>query len=791
MTIREPLSMDFGWRFHLGDDEPVSGGLGGADPTIYTKTRRAVGAVRPDFDDSEWQEIDLPHDWVVALGFDPRADRRHGHRPVGREYPSSSIGWYRKTFNLPQSDEGKRLSIEFDGIYRDSTAWLNGHRLGRHLSGYTGFRYDISDCANYGDENVLVVRVDARGFELWSYEGAGIYRHVWLVKADPLHVAHWGTRVTPTVEKEAGEISAEVTIQTNILNESDADTTCTLISTVLDADGQVVAEPRISGIAVEAWGKCEIVQHVALKDAILWSVDSPHLYRLVTTIQRGANITDTYDTIFGIRTIRFDADEGFFLNGKSLKIKGLCCHQDHAGLGTALPDAIQEFRIRKLKEMGANAYRCAHNPPTPELLDVCDRLGMLVMDENRMMGSSPESLKQLKSLILRDRNHPCVILWALGNEEMIVQGTEVGARIAATMKRLVKRLDPTRPITLAMNGSWGSQVSQIMDVQGCNYIHCGDADKFHEDHPGKPMLGSETASTLCTRGIYAKDEGNCHVDAYGSTLPTWGATPEEMWRFWGGRPFVAGVFVWTGFDYRGETTPYLWPAVSSNFGVIDVCGFPKDSFYYYQSWWSDETVLHIFPHWNWPGKEGQGIPVWCYSNCDEVELFLNGKSLGEKVMPRCFHLEWDVEYVPGKLEAKGYKGGREVVTTVVETTGSAAALRLTADRARIRADNQDVFTVAVAVVDGEGRLVSTADNQVTFAVSGRAKIIGVANGDPSSHEPDKADRRKAFNGLCMAIVQSGWTAGDIKLTGESPGLRSASVVVRAEECDARPFVQST
>jgi beta-galactosidase len=810
MTTRERLLMDFEWRFHLGNasDPAKDFDYGRGDPSSNTKAGDAVGAVRPDFDDGDWALVDLPHDWAVESGFKPEADEHHGYRPLGREWPSTSIGWYRKAFSLSDSDRDKRLYVQFDGAYRDSIVWLNGHYLGRHLSGYTGFEYDITDCANLGGENVLVVRVDASQFEMWSYEGAGIYRHVWLVKADPLHVPQWGTCVTSTVQGKPGQVRVEVTIETKIANECDEDASCKLVSAILDADGKVVGQVQTPRVIVEAWDTREIVQQVILQDPILWSVDSPYLYRIATTVQPDAadrsgrlypaesKVVDTYETTFGVRTIRFDADRGFFLNGRPLKIKGVCCHQDHAGVGVALPDRIQQYRIEKLKEMGCNAYRCAHNPSTPELLDVCDRLGMLVVDEHRMMGSSPQILGQLKSLILRDRNHPSVILWSLGNEEHAIQGTDVGARIAATMKRLVRRLDPTRPVTLAMNGAWGSQVSQIMDVQSCNYIACGDADKFHSDFSDQPMIGSETASTLSTRGIYEDDEKRGYVNAFGTTVPSWGASAEASWRFWTSRSFVGGVFVWSGFDYRGEPTPYGWPAVVANFGIMDVCGFPKDVYHYYQSWWSDRRVLHVFPHWNWPGKEGQDISVWCYSNCDEVELLLNGKSLGRKRMARESHLEWQVAYAPGKLEARGYEadcgqsGGQQVASRLVETTGAATGLRLTPDRAEIRADGEDVSMVTVAVVDAEGRVVPTALNEVAFTVSDKARIIGVANGDPSSHEPDKAESRRAFNGLCMAIVQSSQAPGEIRLTAESPGLESAGAIICAAHCECRPFVHS-
>lgn len=788
---RERLSMDFGWKFHLGHISDASRDFefGSGDPTFKTKAGDAVGAVCPNFDDSKWREVNLPHDWAVELDFDGKAERYHGYRPLGREWPATSIGWYRKTFKLAESDEGKRLSIEFDGIFRDSIIWLNGHFLGRHMSGYTSFRYDISDYANYGGKNVLVVRVDASQFEGWFYEGAGIYRHVWLVKTDPLHVAHWGTFVSSTVQEKAGSILAEVTIKTRIVNEYDKDVFCQLLSSIIDTEGKTVGEAQ-SIKTVRAWESEEFTQQITVENPMFWSIESPYLYRLVTMVKREGSVVDVYETPFGIRTIRFDPHRGFFLNGKPLKVKGVCCHQDYAGVGTALPDRIHEFKIKKLKKMGCNAIRCAHNPPAPELLDACDRLGMLVVDENRMVGSSPELLRQLESMILRNRNHPSVILWCLGNEEHVIQGTQVGARIFSTMKRLVKRLDPTRPVTLAMNGEWGSKVSSIMDVQGCNYIRCGDVDKYHKDHPDHPIIATETASTLSTRGIYTNDKEKGYVNAYGTTLPSWGSTAENMWQFWAERPFVSGVFIWAGFDYGGEPEPYGWPCVSSNFGIMDMCGFPKDIYYYYKAWWSEETVLHIFPHWNWRGREGQEIDVWCYSNCEEVELFLNGKSLGKKKMTPNSHLEWKVKYAPGKLEAKGYRSGKEIANTKVETTGEPAKLKLTPDPLVIKADNEDISVVKVSVLDTQGRVVPTANNQVRFSLSKNARIIGVGSGDPSSHELDKTTECRAFNGLCQAIIQSSQETGEIKLTAESPGLKSASIIIHAEDCKPRPFVPS-
>jgi len=789
---RQRLSMDFGWKFHLGHIFDVSRdfkfGMGG--PAVNAKAGDAVGAIRPDFDDNSWQKVDLPHDWAVELDFDAKAERYHGYKPLGREWPSTSIGWYRKTFQVAKSDEGKRLSIEFDGIFRESIVWLNGYFLGRHMSGYTSFRYDISDYVNYGGKNVLVVRVDASQFEGKEfYEGAGIYRHVWMVKTDALHVAPWGIFISSTVENKAGTLSAEITIKTKIANEYNKDITCQLLSTIIDAEDKNVGEAQ-SIKSIRAWENEEFTQQVTVKNPRLWSTKSPYLYRLITRIKKEETTVDVYKIPFGIRSIRFDANNGFFLNGKPLKIKGVCCHQNYAGVGTALPDYIHEFRIKKLKKMGCNAIRCAHNPPAPELLNACDRLGMLVIDENRMVGSSPEILGQLESMILRDRNHPSVILWCLGNEEYHIQGTEVGARICSTMKRLVKRLDPSRSVTLAMNGEWGSKVSLIMDVQGCNYLRLGDVDKYHETYPDHPIIATETGCAFSTRGIYTNDKEKGYVNAYGTMLPGWGSTAEKSWRFWAKRPFVSGVFVWNGFDYRGEPEPYYWPCVNSNFGIMDLCGFPKDNYYYYKAWWSKDTVLHIFPHWNWRGKEGEEINVWCYSNCEEVELFLNGKSLGKKKMEPNSHLEWKVKYSPGKLEAKGYKNGKEVATAKRETTGEPIKLKLIPDRLVIKADNEDISIVKVSLLDRQGHIVPTANNQVMFSITKNAKIIGVGNGDPSSHEPEKTAKCKAFNGLCQVIIQSSRETGEIKLTAESPGLESTSVIIRAESCEFKPFVPS-
>ncbi|MGH9405278.1 MAG: beta-galactosidase GalA [Terriglobia bacterium] len=781
---RERLLLDFGWRFHLGHANDPEKDFGYGHGRAYQKTGAFFMPSRPDFDDSAWTAIDLPHDWAVELPFvSDHEVNSNGAKPLGRGYPETSIGWYRRVFTIPAGDVGRRLSLEFDGVFRDSMSALNGNFLGRNMSGYAPFRYDITDHANYGGANVLVVRADATEHEGWFYEGAGIYRHVWLVKTNPVHVAQWGTFVTSSVQTSA----ATLKISTEVDNDADQAATCEVVSTVLDDAGNTVATDRSSAAAIRPWRRRDVTQQVTVTGPRLWSDDDPHTYRLVTAINVNGEAVDRYETPFGIRTVEFDADKGFLLNGRPLKIKGTCNHQDHAGVGSALPDALQAYRIGKLRAMGSNGYRTSHNPPTPELLDACDRLGMMVLDETRMFSSDPEGLSQLSRLIRRDRNHPCVVFWSTGNEEP-EQGSERGARICATMKRLARRLDPTRPITQAMNNGWGQGISAVVDVQGFNYHHAEQMDDFHHKFPKKPCTGTEVGSTVSTRGIYANDKAKGYVSAYDVNHPFWATTAEYWWQTYDARPYLSGGFVWTGFDYRGEPTPYGWPCISSHFGIMDTCGFPKDNYYYYQAWWSGKPVLHLFPHWNWAGKEGEEIEVWCHSNLDKVQLFLNGENLSVEDVPRDSHVAWHVIYAPGTLEARGYRGGKLVLTAKRETTGPAAKIVLRPDRLEIASDGEDVSVVEAHVIDSEGRLVPIADNEIAFEVSGSGKIIGVGNGDPSSHEPDKASQRRAFNGLCVAMVQSSKQAGDIAVKATSAGLEAGTATIRCTPATPRPAV---
>ena len=787
VSLRERLLLDFNWRFHLGHADDPARDFGYGNGEEFGKTGEFMRTTsKPDLDVSGWQAVDLPHDWVVELPFENDAALyNQGFKPVGRAYPATSIGWYRRVFDLPASEHGRRLSLEFDGVFRDCLVALNGVYLGRNLSGYAPFRFDITDVANYGGPNVLVVRADATEHEGWFYEGAGIYRHAWLVKTHPVHVSQWGTFVSTEVRGAA----ATLTILTQVENESDEAPVSRVVSTVTDPAGHVVARTATPPSRLAAWTGRELTQRVAVGNPALWSVETPALYRLTTVVEAGGAEVDRYETSFGIRSIRFDPDRGFFLNGVRVELKGTCNHQDHAGVGSALPDRLQYHRIERLKGMGCNAYRTSHNPPTPELLEACDRLGMLVLDEARMMSSSDEGISQFGRLIRRDRNHPCVFAWSIGNEEWFVQGAERGALIAAAMKRLARRLDPTRLVTEAMNFDWGKGLSEVVDIQGFNYFVAGDIDTYHRAHPRQPTMGTETASTVSTRGIYANDATRGYLSAYDVNTPRWGSTAESWWTYYDARAFLAGGFVWTGFDYRGEPTPYKWPCISSHFGIMDTCGFPKDNYFYYQAWWGGSPVLHLFPHWNWPGREGEEIEVWCHSNLERVELFLNGQSLGAQDVHRNTHLMWRVRYAPGALEARAYRGGHVVLTAKRETTGPAARVLLAADRPRISADGEDVAVVEVRVVDAAGRTVPVAGDEISFQVSGAGKLIAVGSGDPSSHEADRGSSvRRAFNGLCMALVQATKESGEIQIEATAPGLAPGTAAIRCESATPRPAV---
>ncbi|HTO05309.1 MAG TPA: beta-galactosidase GalA [Opitutus sp.] len=779
---RERVNFDADWRFAFGHPfDPAKDFNHGTNHFSYfTKAGSGDGPADPKFDALSWRELDLPHDWAVEAPFHSEGSQSHGYKSIGRNFPERSVGWYRKTFEIPASDLGRRIAIELDGVHRDSLVWVNGFFLGRQHSGSTSFRYDVTDYLNYGGANTVAVRVDVTMEEGWYYEGAGIYRHVWLTKTAPLHVAHWGTFVTTNLSEDFSH--ADVTARASIANEGTVAATFQLEQTILGPDGGSIATETRSALNVAAGETLDFSVVLPIAQPRLWSVETPTLHRLITIVRdETGTVVDRYETPFGIRTIRWDPNKGFFLNGKPVRLKGANNHQDHAGVGVAVPDALWEFRIRRLKEFGSNAYRCSHHPPAPELLDACDRLGMLVIDENRLMGSNPEQLGPLEAMIRRDRNHPSVILWSVGNEEWSIEGNEKGARLTATMQAFVKRLDPTRAVTVAISGGWGNGSSVATEAAGINYLgNLGKAgftsDSWHRHRPDQILLGTEECAFTQTRGIYFDDRGACHLRAYDWDPSDWGSSAEQAWSHYAGRHFLAGMFVWTGFDYRGEPTPFAWPAIGSQFGLFDTCGFPKDGAFYFRAWWRDEPLLHVFPHWNWAGREGREISVWAHSNCDEVELFLNGQSLGRKPMTKYSHLEWPVTYTPGTLLARGYRNGALVQTTQIETTGAPAKLALTPDRTTIKADGADVVVFTVSTIDAQGRHVPTANSLVKFSVTG-GRIIGVGNGDPSCHESDKGSERSLFNGYAQVIVQAEREPGEIRLAAQAESLTSAEAVV--------------
>ncbi len=769
---RKHINFDEDWKFAFGHAADAGKDFNYGIATIFAKTGSAQKtAISNEFNDSGWRTLSLPHDWAVELPFvysDNFDVQSHGYKPVGGAYPETSIGWYRKHFIVQQADSGQRFQVQFDGIFRDANIWVNGFFLGNHKSGYTGVSYDITNYLRYGKENVITVRVDATQYEGWFYEGAGIYRHVWLNQYQPVHLAENPVFVFTTVQDN----NATVNIETTVQNESWSASNITVSNIITDRDGNIIGKTTEQPVALNTNDSRIIKQKITIAKPRLWSLEDPYLYRVVPVVKSNGEIIDTDKIRFGVRTINISV-KGLFLNGKFIKIKGTNNHQDHAGVGSALPDYLQYYRIYLLKQMGSNAYRTSHNPPTKELLDACDSLGMLVLDENRLLNSSPQYMNDFEWLIKRDRSRPSVFLWSIGNEEGWVQANSTGRLIARSLLAKQKELDPTRVSTYAadMDNKF-TGINEVIPVRGFNYRQYAVAD-YHRDHPTQPLLGTEMGSTVTSRGMYIKDSVNGYVPDQDITAPWWASTAETWWKLAAPNDFWLGGFVWTGLDYRGEPTPFQWPNINSHFGIMDMCGFPKNIYYYYQSWWTNKDVLHISPHWNWPGKEGQPIDVWVNSNADNVELFLNGNSLGKKDMPVNGHLQWLVNYTPGTLEAIAYKKGRKI-TYKVETTGKPVEVVVSPTKTTMIADGKDAVVFNISVIDREGREVPDAGNMIRFSVSGDAKIIAVGNGDPSSHEQDKyydsIAQRRLFNGKCQVIVQSGHSQNMFHFTASADSL---------------------
>ena len=793
LRTRAPMAEN--WRFHLGE------------------TSSPDATITPAYDDTGagWTTVKIPHDYGLDVPYD------HKNAPRGRGFLPPEIGWYRKHFTIPKSDEGKTLQLEFGGIYRNSKIWLNGQYLGTQPGGYVTFFMDITKAANYGADNTLVVRVEPLDREGWWYEGCGIYRQVYYNATSPVHVANHGTYITSTVPdgNKGSAKEAEITIQTTLQNDTPAATTCEVLSEILAPDGTLVATLKdtitlppaptarqrpIQNPESKIQNPTTLTQKTTIPSPQLWTISTlgpPNLYQLRTTITQNARPIDTTNTTFGIRTIHFDPDRGFFLNGQRVQIQGAACHNDMPAVGIAMPDSLQPWRVRKLQEMGCNAWRMSHNPPSESLLDACDRLGMLVMAENRHFGNiypanaDPDTtdtdFPDLGAMLLRDRNHPSIIMWSMCNEVKKYQATPEGERLFKAMRDYVRRYDTTRPVTGAMNGGWMAEHSfaNVMDLIGVNYAP-GRYDDIRKAHPRTPIFVSETAHTKITRGVYADDRKNGWSSSYNILNPKEtgaGGVPIATigWPLIAARPWMAGSFTWVGFDYKGEPTPFGWPQVGNNTGFMDNSGFPKDKYYYQKAWWNPAPMVHLMPMtWNWPGQEGQPIRVVAFSNAQEVELLLNAQSLGKKPMPKNGWVEWQVPYHPGTLTAQAYTDNKLVATDTQETTGKPAALKLTPDRQTLRADNQDTIVIPVSIHDAEGRLVPDATNRVTFHLKGGGRILGTGNGDPSDHDPDRSDNRKTFHAYAIVLIQAGPLPATLELTATSPGLTPAQVTLQTK-----------
>ncbi len=804
---REKIRLDEGWKFSLGNasDPAKDFGCGTEYFNYFTKAASLhnEGPYAVAFNDSAWQEVRVPHDWVTTLPYAEEASHSHGYKTVGYKYPETSVGWYRLTIPIPESDLGRHISLQFDGIFRNAQVWCNGIFMGIEPSGYAAQVYDITDYVNYGGDNLICVRADATLEEGWFYEGAGIYRDAWLLKDAMVHVASFGTFAYSDISDDYS--AATLTVETEVENSSLAGATCTIRTALLDNAGDTVAAADDAELYIGAKDKAARKDiRMRLDNPHLWDTDDPYLYTIRTELLVDGNIVDACLTRTGIRKAEFTADDGFLLNGKNVKLKGVNIHQDHAGVGSAMPEALMRWRIKRLKAFGCNAYRASHNPMTPAQLDICDEEGILVIDENRLTGTNDYHVRLLENFIRRDRNHPCIILWSDGNEEWGLENSITGTRIAASMREITHRLDPTRHSTIANAG--GTELIKGLDVAGYNYIIQNDVYNRREEHPDWKITGTEETTGCGTRGIYFNDEDTpwhmaslnripvdslWHVDyspaAPANTPDSYTQGIERGWKFYRDTPWASGCFFWTGFDYRGEPNPLKYPAHESEFGILDYCGFPKDEAYYLKAAWTDTPVLHILPHWNLAGHEGDTIDIWVYSNCDEVALSVNGKNLGRQTMPRDGHLTWKAVYQPGKVVATGFIGGKKAATETVETTGAATRIKAVADRNDLAADGCDMAVVNISLTDDKGRRVPDACRDLVFRLNGEGRIIGAGNGDPACNVLDnpnaldcKEFRFPAFNGNAQVLIQTTKTAGDIQLVCTGDKLAPCEVDIKTE-----------
>ncbi|HLI84624.1 MAG TPA: beta-galactosidase GalB [Bryobacteraceae bacterium] len=791
------ISFNDDWRFFKGEAED---------------------AAQPDFDDGSWQQLRLPHDWAIFERFDRDLNPHTG------ALPAFGIAWYRKTFTLPASARGRYFTILFDGAMANSRVWCNGHDLGGRPYGYSSFFFDLTPHLRFGEPNVIAVRLAPEDHSSRWYPGAGIYRNVWLEETGPVHVPIWGTYVTTS---NVSADFADVTVRTEVRNLSNEIAEVTIIPKILDEVPVVISDFVSNGIVIPPNGMQVDTKTLRLVKPKLWDIDNPFLYSISCEIRQKGRTVDRYVTPFGVRAIAFSNNRGFELNGRYLKLHGVCNHHDLGALGAAVNRRAIERQLQILKQAGVNAIRTSHNPPAPELLDLCDQMGFVVMDEAFDCWRVPKvpngyqkyfdewSERDVRDMVRRDRNHPSVIMWSIGNE-IPEQGRPEGRDEARRLVRFFHEEDPTRPTTSAFNipeSAFKSGLADEVDLVGINY-RPWMYEEFTKAHPKSILLGSETSSCVSSRGVYHlplvkyQKDPSLEISSYDIIAASWAYMPDVEFTYQDRLPAILGEFVWTGFDYLGEPTPYFdyhpgadnshdWPARSSYFGMVDLAGFPKDRYYLYQSVWTKDPMIHLLPHWNWEGREGQPIPVMCYSNCDEVELFHNGKSLGrkrrgadlvelpagpnvsreEKFFTQYRHL-WQVPFVPGSLEAVGYRGGKVAARTQTRTAGPAAKVKLTPDRNIIHADGDDLSFITVRIEDKDGTLCPKAANLVRFRLDGPGTIAGVDNGDPATIEPFHTDYRNAFNGLALLIVRSqpGRT-GTVRITATAAGLAEASTEI--------------
>ncbi|MFR9651955.1 MAG: glycoside hydrolase family 2 TIM barrel-domain containing protein [Rikenellaceae bacterium] len=796
-------NFDRGWRFFNSDIE---------------------GAYEVGFDDSKWRTLDLPHDWAIEGPFSDKYDCRMGALPV------NGTGWYRKSFVMDSGDRGRVVRLEFEGAMNNSTVWVNGKKVGSRPYGYIGFEYEISDLLKYdGSENVVAVSLNPLDYSSRWYPGAGLYRSVWLKVDNSLYIDNWGTFITtPTVTETLGVVQQ----QSVVVNSSESRCEVVVVCEFFDNTGVSVAKES-EKITLEPNSKSTAGIYVNIKSPKLWDLESPNLYTSVTTIMDGDKELDRYTTRFGVRKIGYDAD-GFYLNGKKVRFNGVCLHHDNGALGSAVYRRADERKLQIMRDMGVNAIRTSHNPVSREFLDLCDEMGLLVIEESYDCWAIPKvkngynlyfdewGERDLKDMVLRDRNHPSIIMWSLGNEILEQKQKNLGWKIAKRLHEYCKSVDMTRPTTIGFNnypGPYNFNMAQQVDIAGANYKPVKYAE-LKSNYPDMPLYGSETASTYSTRGVYhlpiedyTKHE-SLQTSSYDFVAPPWGYAPEIEFKFLEENQSVMGEFVWTGFDYLGETSPYGgldnidnnghwnsdYPSRSSYFGIVDLAGFPKDRYYLYQSQWTTKPMIHLLPHWNWAGMEGEIIPVYCYTNCDEAELFLNGKSLGRKVKgvdttnilvdmlryePKSYdspyRLSWSVPYRAGELKVVGYKDGEATLEKVIRTAGRPYKIVMEVDRESIAADGRDLAYVTIRIEDRDGNLAPLADNLVEFKLSGAGEIIGVDNGNPISLEPFQAPYRKAFNGLALAIIRSGEQASEVTLKASSKGLKGDTITIKTEK----------